>query len=608
MNRFDLTHTPLALYDFTTRSLEDYSGNGLDLSGSSSFQETEPNLFCLAPGSDVSRGGHDPALALTGDVTVQALGRMYGTPSTHIFASFTASGETLATNTLWQFGPQTASSFRWLHEYGAGGTDATVLSSGAAEALPAAGSLFHAAAVRSGGVVRFYLNRRPFGVASAATVSAAGGTSAVLRVMFGATSFGLLGLKIVGSALTASEVAAEYDRTLGAEYPAAALLGKLWVGALTDTSAQVVARMTSPADALTLTVNGTPTAPQATDADLVARFDLTGLTADTEYSFALPGSTVAGRFRTAPASAGDPASFTVAFSGDADLGSTHPVFHAILEQAPLMFLHMGDLHYQNIATNSPALFQAAYDGVLGSPTQHRLYRNVPTAYVWDDHDFGGNNCDGSSASKPAAAGAYRSRVPHYALPHATAVYQTWDIGRVRFIMTDQRSEASPNGVADNASKSMLGATQKAWFKDLLSNSPGMLIVWVCPRWFANANHSDSWNSFSTERTELADHIKANCHGRVVVLSADQHTLSIDDGSHVDHATGGGEPLRTFQAAPLDRTPSALAATYSHGEFAAYGQFGTMDVVDVGGASVDVTWTGRDSTGAALNTYSFTVAL
>ncbi|MES2384544.1 MAG: alkaline phosphatase D family protein [Pseudomonadota bacterium] len=606
MNNFDITHSPVALYRFD-RTVEDYSGNGFDLIGTPIYREVEPQVFELAPGSDVRRASFDASLALTGDVTVQVLARMYATPSAHAFASFTASGESLATNTLWQFGPQTAGQFRWLQEFGASGTDATALSSGL-EALPAPGVLFHAAAVRSANVIRFYLNGRLYGTASAALTAAAGGTSAVLRVMLGATSFGLQGLKVVASALTAAEIADEYDRTIGGT---PLVLGTLWVGALTDTSATVVARMSGPVTDLRLAVSAGEdtwlTDPIATDADNVARFDMTDLAPGTPHTFALPCG-VAGSFRTLPAAAGDPADFTVAFAGDAVLGSTHPVFQAILDTDPDMFIHLGDLHYADIATNSQTLFHAALDSVFASPTQHRLYRSVATAYVWDDHCYGSGNGDGTSVTKPAVASVYRSRAPHYPLAHATAIYQTWDIGRVRFVMTDQRSEATPDSATDNSSKSMLGATQKAWFKDIVANSPDMLIVWICPRWFARANHTDSWNNFSTERRELVDHIKANAHGRVVVLEADQHTLAIDDGSHVDHATGGGEPLACFRAAPLDRFVSTPAGVYSHGEFANNGQFGTMAVVDTGGSAIAVTWTGYDSTGAVLTSYTFSVTV
>ncbi len=358
----------------------------------------------------------------------------------------------------------------------------------------------------------------------------------------------------------------------------------------------------------------TDSAMFATDADNVAKLVIDGLAADTEYTYqvlldGVPAQAATGRFRTLPA-AGAAANFTVAFSGDAETGSTRPVFDTIVAKDPLMMIHMGDLHYANIATNTSALFHTEYDRVLASAPQARMLRNVPTAYVWDDHDFGPNNADGTSASKPAAASVYRSRVPHYPLPDATGIWQTWDIGRVRFVITDQRSAASPKADTDNSSKTMLGTTQKAWFKNILSNSAGMLIVWVCPRWFgmpASAG-ADSWAGFTTERAELADYIKANCHGRVIVLSADLHTLALDDGTNHDFATGGGEPLPTFQAAALDKTPATGGGTYTHGEFLTVGQFGTMSIADAGGATLDFTWQGWDITGAQLVTYTKTVTL
>jgi alkaline phosphatase D len=356
----------------------------------------------------------------------------------------------------------------------------------------------------------------------------------------------------------------------------------------------------------------TLTSAESTDSDLMCRFDLTGFADNTAHTYQVQVNGVPrgpiGRFRTLPA-AGAAASFTVAFSGDAATGSVSPVFNAIRAQEPLMFIHLGDLHYENISINNQSLFHAAYDRVLRSEPQARLLREVPSDYIPDDHCIGPNNADGTSASIPAATAVYRSRVPHYPLPDSVGLWHTFDVGRVRFIVTDQRSQASPQGNTDDSFKTMLGAAQKTWFKNLLSNSAGMLIVWVCPRWFgvpAMAG-SDSWGGFTTERTELADYVKANCHGRVVVLSADLHTLAVDDGTNHDFATGGGEPLPCFQAAALDQTPVSGGLTYSHGEYLNSGQYGTMQIADSGGASIGVTWRGHDSTGAVLVTHAFSVA-
>jgi len=85
-------------------------------------------------------------------------------------------------------------------------------------------------------------------------------------------------------------------------------------------------------------------------------------------------------------------------------------------------------------------------------------------------------------------------------------------------------------------------------------------------------------------------------------------LAIDNGSHHDFATGGGEPLKTFQSAPLDQgEPKAYGnATYSEGSFNGDNQFGTMEVTDNGGSTIDVTWKGFDNNDNQLVSYSFSI--
>ena len=75
-------------------------------------------------------------------------------------------------------------------------------------------------------------------------------------------------------------------------------------------------------------------------------------------------------------------------------------------QAPLFFLHMGDLFYGDIADDDDAAFQAAYKETWASEPQAALYRSQPVVYMWDDHDFGENDSNGASGSRAAARRAY----------------------------------------------------------------------------------------------------------------------------------------------------------------------------------------------------------
>lgn len=620
--KFDNRFSPAARYDLEYDFL-DASGNGFDFntfSGTAYFRRVYEGIVGLASSSLAYRATSDVVLRDTDDMTVQLLVVLRGTPSGTYILSFASSGETEPTNYIWSVQLTDSNRLAYFSEHLAGLDDA-YFAAPANRGLPSIGVPFLLSMRRKNNVIQFFVDGVPFGDPSPVINTPTGGTSGQLTLNQGSSGvFDLFGIEINTRALTDAEIRETYDYTLGGEFGTLdPVTLSLWVGALTDTSASVIGRLAFAANNVRLALTG-PGGTTYTPAVSVAhaepvRFDLSSLSPDTAYSYqievggvALGGTT--GTFKTAPSGA---CSFTVAFSGDGFTKSNHASYHEIRALCPLLFLHMGDAHYRNIGTNDPKAFHAAFDEMLAQPRQNELFANIPTAYVFDDHDYGTNNSNSSSPSKPAACSVYRQRVPSHPLVEAGpsgSVYHTFDIGRVRFVVTDQRSAASPDSNTDNSSKSMLGTAQKTWFKNLLSNSAGKLIVWICPRTFdaGVTAGGDSWAGFTTERAELVSHIHTNCPGRVIVLSADMHALGIDDGSNHDFLPGGGEPLRVFQASPLDIPAPGGWGTYSEGLFAGNGQFGTMEISDSGGSSIGVTWKGRDSTGAILATHSFSVTL
>lgn len=345
----------------------------------------------------------------------------------------------------------------------------------------------------------------------------------------------------------------------------------------------------------------------------IAKMTITGLAADTLHYYRVQKdgvdiSTLTGQFRTKPA-----ASFKCCFASCSQTGSNHAVFDSIRNESPHFFIHMGDRHYNDVADASDAAQREGHERALAQSRQHQLFREVCTYYVWDDHDYGPNDSDGTFTGKNNARRVFRERVPHVTLEQngeADPIYYSFDVGRVRFIVTDLRSEASAKGATDDASKTMLGATQKTWFKDLIENSAGFLLVWVCSRVFhatTSAGH-DSWGGFNTERVELADHIKTHASGRFVILTGDRHQAGIDDGTNCDYATTG-DPLPICMAAPLDQSTNTHGgATFSGGVSSGNGQYGIMEITDGGGASITVDWTLKNSGGTTLDTESFVVAL
>jgi phosphodiesterase/alkaline phosphatase D-like protein len=259
---------------------------------------------------------------------------------------------------------------------------------------------------------------------------------------------------------------------------------------------------------------------------------------------------------------------------------------------PDLFIHMGDLHYENIGRNDVQRFRDAYARVLASPTQSALFRAVPFAYVWDDHDYGPNNSDATSASRPAALRAYRTFIPHYPLAGAedAPVHHAFTIGRVRVLMTDARSSRSPHRLPETQ-RTMFGAAQLAWLERELESAataPLVVLVNTVP-WITKQSEStgDGWARYARERRHIADLIAR--HGvtrKLVMLSGDAHMLAMDDGTHSQYSTLPDAPARGFvvaHAAPMDRWPTKKGGPYSHPGVARNGQFGVMDVTDDGGA-------------------------
>ena len=400
-----------------------------------------------------------------------------------------------------------------------------------------------------------------------------------------------------------------------------------WSGNVTSTSATVAVRLTTAGLGVRLAVARTADlASAAYSAKVVtqaatgnmAKCDVQGLLPGTTYFYGLEvegtlltATTTRGTFRTFPQGA---VSFKIAFASCGDFHATdQSAYDWILAEQPLLFVNMGDLHYSDTNSTNVGDYRRNFDAVLNQPNQAALYRGIPVAYMWDDHDYCGNDSDGTSVGRDTARQAYDETAPHYAYAMAGGpIAQAFTIGRVRVIMTDLRSAADPRGAADTAAKSHLGAAQKAWFKQELINARDVgypLILWVCtvPWIGAAGSGDDDWSVYSTERRELANFIRDNRIKNLVLLSGDMHALAYDDGTHSDYADGGGAPLIVFQAAALTSTGSIKGGPYTVGPFPGSQQYGLLEVTDTGGTVVQVRFTGKHVGEGAKLTYAFTMS-
>ncbi|HSH92528.1 MAG TPA: alkaline phosphatase D family protein [Roseimicrobium sp.] len=386
-------------------------------------------------------------------------------------------------------------------------------------------------------------------------------------------------------------------------------VGWAWTGGVTEKSAIITGRIAvkEPVSLLIVekSVTVTPTLTAAMEDGMLHRFTLTDLKPGTLYHYRFVSSSGASlddetrSFSTFPVP-GKPASFRFAVASCSKPVNS-PTFTAAAHQGVSFFLHTGDFHYNNIAKNRVEVFRSAYDSHLSAPSLRAFLATTPLFYQWDDHDFGPSGSDKTSPSRTASIQNYKELVPHFAISNPSdplaPVDQAFTVGRVRFILSDLRSQR------DRAGHRMMNAAQDAWLREqlLAARDAGYpLIFWMTTTpWNGAPADFDRWQGYTAQRTEIADFIKANgLVGKVAILSGDAHMTAIDDGTNSDFATGGGAPIRVFQAGPIYNSGSYKGGPYSHGSSyqgksdKRFTHFGLVDIKD-DGKKIHVTWSGRE---------------
>ncbi|MFJ6645764.1 alkaline phosphatase D family protein [Streptomyces sp. NPDC091290] len=408
----------------------------------------------------------------------------------------------------------------------------------------------------------------------------------------------------------------------------------VWAGAPTATSVRVVADTAPPTNGSLLVADNEAMTGAVTIGPVTATingilaFTVTGLAPDTQYWYVVDAgglnNSYKGTFRTHPGPVGEPLSYIFGAAGDAGLVgagndsyitngvSNNPVFDTMRAQSAAeqwaWFSHLGDIHYRNHNINDPGLFRTAYDDVhnfnLGfnpDARQGKFLRGQAITYVWDDHDFGGNDSNRTVASNPAANLVYRECVPHYPLGSggSTGIYQSWQVGRVLYVATDSRSFRDPNSDPQGPLKTLLGTAQKQWFENLLltaRDSGAEALVWQSSsRWIGG---TDTFSSFEHERDELVQMFgDTGWLHRMLFMTADEHALSICSGPYNPY---GRFPM--FMFASMDSSYGTdSTAIYDVGQSQGRQRYGTMRVTD-SGHTIALTGTGYIN-GALWKTYT-----
>jgi alkaline phosphatase D len=187
-----------------------------------------------------------------------------------------------------------------------------------------------------------------------------------------------------------------------------------------------------------------------------------------------------------------------------------------------LLLQLGDNHYAN-TTKLPKL-RADYTMHRSVASFRALTAGLPTYGIWDDHDYGPNDSDGTLAGKEDSLRAFKEfwANPAFGIADAPGCFFRFTRGDVDFFMLDVRYHRSPDKAEKDGSKTMLGASQLQWLKRELKASKAKIKFIASGSVFESKGPLDSWASYPAERRALLDFLRDEIGDGVILLSGDRH--------------------------------------------------------------------------------------
>ncbi|MFM8720676.1 MAG: alkaline phosphatase D family protein [Chthoniobacterales bacterium] len=268
----------------------------------------------------------------------------------------------------------------------------------------------------------------------------------------------------------------------------------------------------------------------------------------------------------------------IAFGSCANEHRPQPVWKAINETKPQLFIFMGDNVYVDSA--DPAKLKESYDLLAEIPGVAELRENTPILATWDDHDYGKNDVgaewEGKEASKEAfmeffetpadsplrkRGGVYDAKIfgPEGKRVQVILLDTRWFRGPLHKMTKDEVKEERAKTKKkvgrylpdENSDSSMLGEEQWEWLAAELKKPAELRLLVSSIQVIPNEHGWEKWGNLPRERKKLLDVIRDNATN-VIILSGDRHLSEI---SLLPPETDGGPfyPLYEVTSSGLNQT-------------------------------------------------------
>jgi len=234
-------------------------------------------------------------------------------------------------------------------------------------------------------------------------------------------------------------------------------------------------------------------------------------------------------------------------------GGGYEIFESMAEESPDMMLWLGDnIYLREVDFQSYSGFLHRYTHTRSTPEMANLLKSCPNYAIWDDHDFGPNDSDGSWVHADWSRESFKAfwSNPSYGLPEAPRCISTaFRFVDMEFFLLDNRTYRVNHYNKTNAPQ-VLGQNQIDWLIQALrkSRAPYKFVV-VGGQVLSDAAVYENVAQFPDERRQILERIEAEDIRGVVFLSGDRHTTELSELT-----LGNGRKVYDLTVSPLTSGP------------------------------------------------------
>jgi len=233
-------------------------------------------------------------------------------------------------------------------------------------------------------------------------------------------------------------------------------------------------------------------------------------------------------------------------------GSGYEIFDAIAATNPDLMLWLGDNMYlrePDWGTRTGYLHR--YTHARSTPQLQRLLRSTQHYAIWDDHDFGSNDADGSFVNSAIAKDMFDLFWPNptCGVTGANGITSMFTYADVDVFLMDDRTFRVP-GDLKTSTPAMLGNAQLDWLIRALKYSDATFKIVAIGSPVLNPNAVyENYATMPDERTELLRRIEVEGIKGVVFLTGDRHFTELTELDIAD-----GRKLYDLTCSPLTSGP------------------------------------------------------